>query len=73
MQESCSSENGRPVNYYIVGARDHQFPSTYLLLVKNEKDESLNDYIIRFRKEIVRVENYTDAVALTAIMASLRP
>ena len=73
MQESYSPKNGRPTNYYIVGARDHQFPSTYLLSVKKEKDESLTDYIIRFRKEIVIVENCTDAVAVTAIMAGLRP
>ena len=33
----------------------------------------MNDYIIYFRKEIVIVENYTDAVAVTAIMAGLRP
>lgn len=33
----------------------------------------MKDYIVRFDKEAVRVENYKDAVALTAIMPSLRP
>ena len=55
------------------GDRDHQLPSTHLLSVKQRKYESLKDYITRFNKEAVRVENYTDIVALTAIMAGLQP
>ncbi|KAK9225359.1 hypothetical protein WN943_010400 [Citrus x changshan-huyou] len=56
-----------------VRARDHQLPPTHLLLVKHGKDELLKDYIVRFNKEAVRVENCIDVVALIAIMASLRP
>lgn len=56
-----------------VGARDHQLPPTHLLLMKHRKDESLKDYIIHFNKEAERVENYTDVVALTIIIAGLRP
>ena len=56
-----------------VGARDHQFPPTYFLLVKQGKDESLKDCITRFNKEVVRVENYSDAMALTTIMVGLQP
>ena len=52
-----------------VGAKDHQLPLTHLLSVKQRKDDSLNDYIQRGSKS----KNCTDAVALTAIMADLRP
>ena len=54
-----------------LGVRDHQLPPTHLLSVKKGNDESLKDYIVHFNKEVVRVENCTDAVALTAIMADL--
>ena len=32
----------------------------------------MKDYVTRFNKEAVSVENYSDAVALTAIMAGLQ-
>ena len=54
-----------------VGAKDHQLPPTHLLSVKQGKNESLKDYIVRFNKEAVRVENCIDVVPLTAIMAGL--
>ena len=50
-----------------VGARDHQLPSTHLLSVKQGNNELLKDYIVRFNKKTVRVENCTDALALMAI------
>ena len=56
-----------------VRAKDHQLPPTHLLSVKQENDKSLKDYITRLKKEVVRVENYNDIVALIVIMAKLQP
>lgn len=56
-----------------VRAKDHQLPPTNLLSVKQGNDESLKDYITRLKKEVVRVENYSDVVALTVIMTELQP
>ena len=55
-----------------VRARDHQLPPIHLLSVKQGNDESLKDYITRFNKKPVRVANYSDAIALTAIMVGLQ-
>lgn len=41
------------------------------MLVKQENDESLKNYIDRFNKDTVRMENYTNTVVVIVIMVGL--
>lgn len=41
------------------------------MLVKQGNDESLKNYIDRFNKDAVRMENYTNIVVLIVIMVGL--
>ncbi|XP_059663781.1 uncharacterized protein LOC132309494 [Cornus florida] len=53
-------------------ARRHRRPATHLLTVKQQKGESLRDYISRFNTEMLQVEEADDKVALTAFMGGLQ-
>ena len=45
-----------------------QKKTTHLLYVKQGKDESLRDYIARFNKEKLEVEDYEENIAMTALI-----
>ncbi|XP_059669890.1 uncharacterized protein LOC132315551 [Cornus florida] len=59
------------VGHFIAGQR-HRRPATYLLTVKQQKGESLRDYISRFNTEMLQVEETDDKVALAAFMGGLQ-
>ncbi|XP_059664019.1 uncharacterized protein LOC132309752 [Cornus florida] len=59
------------VGHFIAGQR-HRRPANYLLTVKQQKGESLRDYISRFNTEMLQVEEADDKVALTAFMGRLQ-
>ena len=55
-----------------LGGRDHKKPATHLLTVRQKSDESLRNYVVRFNSEALKVEGYSDDIALTAVMAGLK-
>ncbi|XP_059650655.1 uncharacterized protein LOC132296472 [Cornus florida] len=59
------------VGHFIAGQR-HRRPATHLLTVKQQKGESLRDYISRFNTEMLQVEEADDKVALAAFMGGLQ-
>ena len=46
---------------------------SYLFTVKQEKEESLKDYIVRFNYEALQIEGYNDNLSLSAMMVGLKP
>ncbi|XP_059638538.1 uncharacterized protein LOC132280801 [Cornus florida] len=59
------------IGHFIAGQK-HRRPATHLLNVKQQKGESLRDYISRFNTEMLQVEEVDDKVALTAFMGGLQ-
>ncbi|XP_059658664.1 uncharacterized protein LOC132304990 [Cornus florida] len=59
------------IRHFITGMR-HRNPATYLLNVKQDKGESLHDYIGRFNTEMLQVDDVDDKVTLTAFMGGLQ-
>ncbi|XP_059627212.1 uncharacterized protein LOC132270005 [Cornus florida] len=59
------------MGHFIAGQR-HRRPTTHLLIVKQQKGESLRDYISRFNTEILQVEEADDKVALAAFIGGLQ-
>lgn len=53
---------------HFISARSCRKPVTYLLNIKQERDESLRNYITQFNKEAVQVDDTDDMVILTALM-----
>ncbi|XP_058111138.1 uncharacterized protein LOC131254150 [Magnolia sinica] len=56
---------------FISGKRS-QKPNTHLLTIKQGPKESLKDYIARFNKEVLQVEDYDDKMALAVVFSGLR-
>lgn len=44
----------------------------YLLTIKQERNETLREYVSRFNTEALQIEDYTDGAALIAIVVGLR-
>ncbi|XP_059639659.1 uncharacterized protein LOC132282045 [Cornus florida] len=59
------------IGHFIAGQK-HRRPAIHLLNVKQQKGESLRDYISRFNTEMLQVEEVDDKVALTAFMGGLQ-
>ncbi|XP_059639573.1 uncharacterized protein LOC132281943 [Cornus florida] len=59
------------IGHFIAGQK-HRRPATHLLNVKQQKGESLRDYISHFNTEMLQVEEVDDKVALTAFMGGLQ-
>ncbi|KAK1549877.1 hypothetical protein Q3G72_009345 [Acer saccharum] len=55
-----------------VEARHPKKPVTHLLLIKQNEEETLKEYIARFNLKAVQVEGYSDDVALIAMMTKLQ-
>ena len=60
----------RFIHNFCFGVRP-QKKTTHLLYVKQGKDESLRDYISRFNKEKLEVEDYKENIAMTALIGGL--
>ncbi|XP_059663782.1 uncharacterized protein LOC132309495 [Cornus florida] len=69
--ETFEELSKRFVGHFIAGQR-HRRPATYLLTVKQQKGESLRDYICHFNTEMLQVEEADDKVALAAFMGGLQ-
>jgi len=54
-------------------SREQPKSSHYLARIKQDRDESLRDYIARFTKESLTINNLDQQVALHLIIAGLRP
>ncbi|XP_059669488.1 uncharacterized protein LOC132314673 [Cornus florida] len=57
---------------YFIASQKHRRLVTYLLIVKQQKGESLRDYIGRFNTEMLQVEEADDKVALAAFIGGLQ-
>ena len=59
------------IHNFCFGVRP-QKKTTHLLYVKQAKGESLRDYIARFNKEKLEVEDYEESIAMTALIGGLQ-
>ena len=55
-----------------IGQKARKNDKTYLWSLKQEKNESLKDYIRRFTKEINTLEKFTDGDAIAALREGLQ-
>ena len=60
------------IHQFVDGKRQRKI-SLHLMGVKQEKNETLSDYIKRFNEESLEVTNLQDAVAFAALMSGLQP
>lgn len=58
---------------HFIGGRCYQNPATYLLNVKQSKEELLRDYDSRFNQEVLQLDDVDKKVVLTAFMGGLLP
>lgn len=58
---------------HFISARSYWKPVTHLLNIKQEREESLRNYITRFNKEALQVDDTNDKVILTTLMGGLQP
>ncbi|XP_058111671.1 uncharacterized protein LOC131254986 [Magnolia sinica] len=56
---------------FIVGKKSRK-SSTHLLTLKQKSEESLKDYISRFNEETLQVGDYSDKMALSAMISGLK-
>ncbi|XP_058103370.1 uncharacterized protein LOC131246924 [Magnolia sinica] len=57
---------------HFISGRDRRKPLAHLLTIKQREDELLRDHLIYFNAEVVQVDDYSDQIALTAIVAGLK-
>ncbi|XP_059658660.1 uncharacterized protein LOC132304983 [Cornus florida] len=69
--ETFEELSKRFIGHFIAGQK-HRRPATYLLTVKQQKGESLRDYIGCFNTEMLQVEEADGKVALAAFMGGLQ-
>ncbi|XP_059663886.1 uncharacterized protein LOC132309611 [Cornus florida] len=69
--ETFKELNKHFVGHFIAGQK-HRRSATYLLTIKQQKGESLRDYIGRFNTKMLQVEEADDKVALAAFMGGLQ-
>ena len=60
------------VHHFIRGQR-HKKPTSHLLNIQQAKGESLRQYVTRFIKELLQVDETEDQVILTTFQAGLLP
>lgn len=60
------------MGYFIDGQR-HLKPVTHLLNIKQSRWESLWDYMARFNKEALQVDDLDERMIVAALMAGLAP
>lgn len=58
---------------YFIGGQRHRKPVTYLLNVKQNKGESLQDYMVWFNKEMLQVDDTKEKVVVATLMTGLLP
>lgn len=58
---------------YFIGSQRHKNTATYLLNVKENKGESLWDYVSRFNKKMLQVDDAEEKVVVATLMVGLLP
>lgn len=58
---------------YFIGDQRHWKSATYLLNIKQSKRESLRDYMSRFNREMLQVDDANEKMIVAALMARLLP
>ena len=58
---------------HFIGGQRHKKPTGHLLNIQQAKRESLRQYVTRFNKELLQVDEVEDQVILTTFQAGLLP
>lgn len=58
---------------YLIGGQRHREPTTYLLNIKQNKGESLQDYMSQFNKEALQVKDADEKIIVATMMTRLLP
>ncbi|XP_030949228.1 uncharacterized protein LOC115973127 [Quercus lobata] len=54
-----------------IGGQRHKRPTSYLLIVRQQEGESLRDYVKRFNKAVLEIDEVNDQVIMTTFQAGL--
>lgn len=58
---------------YFIGGQRHRKPATYLLNIKQNKGESLRDYMSWFNREMLQVDDAKEKMIVAALMVGKLP
>lgn len=58
---------------YFIGGQRHRKPATYLLNIKQNKRESLRDYMSWFNRETQEVDDAEEKIIVATLMVGLLP
>ena len=56
---------------HFIGGQHHKRPTSYFLIVRKQERESLRDYVKRFNKAILEIDEADDQVIMTTFQAGL--
>lgn len=48
-------------------------PKSHMFMIKQDKDETLKDYITYFNSNVIQIKKYDDDLAYSAMMNGLKP
>lgn len=71
--DSNFTELSRQFVGYFIGGQRHLKPATHLLNIKQNRGESLRDYMTRFNKEALKVDGANERMIVAALMVGLAP
>ena len=56
---------------HFIGGQHHKRPTSYFLIVRKQERESLRDYVKRFNKAVLEIDEADDQVIMTTFQAGL--
>ena len=56
---------------HVIGAQHHKRPTSYLLTIRQQEGESLREYVRRFNKVMLEIDEANDQVIMTTFQARL--
>ena len=56
---------------HFIGGQHHKRPTSYFLIVRKQERESLRDYVKRFNKAVLEIDETDDQVIMTTFQAGL--
>ena len=56
---------------HFIGGQHHKRPTFYFLIVRQQERESLRDYVKRFNKAVLEIDEADDQVIMTTFQAGL--
>ena len=59
--------------YHFIGGQIHKKPTSHILNIQQVEGEPLRQYVTRFNKELLQVDETEDQVILTTFQARLLP